>query len=411
MRFAGESILCLSSHDWDYLWQRHQELMWRLAQDGNRVLYVDALGVRTPGIRDWRRLLGRLGKWSTQLVRGVHQSANNVYVYSPVILPFLDSPLATWVNTWWLRFSIQRILRRLGFGELIVWVYLPTPTVMNLVDRLQRKLLVYDCADAQIHNPRGTVAGLIASEQRLLAQADLVFTSSAYLHKRAVAYNSNVHLVPAGVNLDRFPELPDDIGRVSAELAAISTPRICYFGQIDDRLDQDLIGRVARSMPDGSLVLLGVIRTDISALLQMSNVHWLGSKPHLALASYLAGMDVFIMPYQLNDYTRAIYPAKLHECLAIGKPLVTTDLPEVRPFRHVVRIARDADEFLQRVFEALAEDDQAIRAQRRLVAEANSWQARYGIIIEKLVKCLAAKEQATLAMPMNRRDFESHPSS
>ncbi|MBM3149716.1 MAG: glycosyltransferase family 1 protein, partial [Chloroflexi bacterium] len=161
----------------------------------------------------------------------------------------------------------------------------------------------------------------------------------------------------------------------------------------------------------GSLVLLGVIRTDISALLQMSNVHWLGSKPHLALASYLAGMDVFIMPYQLNDYTRAIYPAKLHECLAIGKPLVTTDLPEVRPFRHVVRIARDADEFLQRVFEALAEDDQAIRAQRRLVAEANSWQARYGIIIEKLVKCLAAKEQATLAMPMNRRDFESHPSS
>ncbi|HID64020.1 MAG TPA: glycosyltransferase family 1 protein [Anaerolineae bacterium] len=405
MGLTGEDILCLASHDWDYLWQRHQELMWRLAQDGNRVLYVDALGVRTPGIRDWRRVLGRLRKWGIQLVRGVRQSATNVYVYSPVILPFLDSPWVVRVNSWWLGFSIQRILQHLGFGDLIVWVYLPTPTVMNLVNRLRRKLLVYDCADAQIHNPRGTVAGLIASERWVLAQADLVFTSSASLHKRAVTYNSNVHLVPAGVNLDRFPEVLERNDRSPADLAVIPTPRICYFGQIDDRLDQGLLARVAQSVPGGSLVLLGTIRTDISALLQMSNVHWLGPKPHTELASYLAGMDVFIMPYQLNDYTRAIYPAKLHECLAIGKPLVTTDLPEVRPFRHVVRIAREADEFLQQVFEALAEEDQCVRAQRRCVAEANSWQSRYEIIAEKLVKCLKAKGQAKLTTPMESGVF------
>jgi glycosyltransferase involved in cell wall biosynthesis len=368
--------------------------MWRLAQDGNRVLYVDALGVRTPGIRDWRRILGRLGKGGKQLIRGVRQCAINVYVYSPLVLPFLNFSWAAQVNNWWLRFSIRRILERLGFGDLIVWVYLPTPTVITLVNGFPHKLLVYDCVDAQIYNPRGTVVGLMTAEQWLLEEADLVFATSNSLYERAVVHNANVHLIPAGVNLDRFPEPPNSSGQSPADLAAIPKPRICYFGQIDDRLDQDIVARVAQSVPGSSLVLLGPIRTDISALLQISNVHWLGSKPHVELASYLAGMDVLIMPYQLNDYTRAIYPAKLHECLAMGKPLVTTDLPEVRPFHHVVRMARDADEFLQHIREALAEDDKVVRAQRRRVAEANSWPSRYEMIAEKLVKCLKEGEGA-----------------
>lgn len=411
MRLRGESILCLASHDWDYLWQRHQELMWRLAEDGNCVLYVDALGVRAPGIRDWRRVLGRLEKWSGQLVRGLRQPMTNVHVYSPVILPFLDSSWAVWANGWWLRFSLHRILRHLGFGDLILWVYLPTPTVMKVVKGLQRKLLVYDCADAQIHNPRGTVAGLIQSEECLLTQADLVFTTSDSLYRHAIAHNGNVHFVPGGVNLDRFPELPGSSNPSPADLASTPTPRICYFGQIDDRLDQGLMARVARSVPRGSVVLLGPIRTDITPLLEMSNVHWLGSKAHTALGSYLAQMDVLIMPYQLNDYTTAIYPAKLHECLAMGKPLVATDLPEIRSFDHVVRIAADGDEFLQHVLEALAEDSEALRAQRRRVAEANSWRSRYEVLAERLGECLEAKEQAALGMPTDWRDLESHPGS
>jgi len=406
MRLTGESILCLASHDWDYLWQRHQELMWRLAQEGNRVLYVDALGVRTPGLRDWRRLLGRLGKGGQQLIRGVRQSASNVYVYSPLVLPFLDFSWAAQVNDWWLRFSMRRILERLGFGDLIIWVYLPTPMVVNLVDGLQRKLLVYDCVDAQIYNPRGTVLGLRAAERRLLEEADLVFTTSNSLYERAAVYNANVHLVPAGVNLERFPKFSDSKGRCPADLAVIPQPRICYFGQIDDRLDQGLIARVAQAVPGSALVLLGPIRTDISALLQISNVHWLGAKPHVELASYLAGMDVLIMPYQLNDYSKAIYPAKLHECLAMGKPLVATDLPEVRPFHHVVRIARDADEFLRHILEALTEDDQGVRAQRRRVAEANSWSSRYEMIAEKLMRCLGRRSRA-LGMA-DRSGIESH---
>jgi glycosyltransferase involved in cell wall biosynthesis len=403
MRLTGESILCLASHDWDYLWQRHQELMWRLAQDGNQVLYVDALGVRPPGIRDWRRILGRLGKWSRQLVRGVRQPAPNVYVYSPVILPFLNSPWALAVNREWLPFPIRRALGHLGFQKPIIWVYLPTPTVMNLVGSVKHKLLVYDCVDAQLHNPQGAVAGLLASEEWLLQQADLVFTTSTSLYERVAARNPNVYMIPAGVNLERFPQMPDDAGLQPPDLAALPRPRICYFGQIDDRLDQDLIVRMVGSVPGCRLVLLGAIRTDVSTLLQMSNVYWLGCKAHTELASYLARMDVLILPYRLNEYTRAIYPAKLHECLAVGKPLVTTDLPEVRPFSQVVRIARDEDEFLRHVSEALVEDDPVMRARRRKVAEANSWQSRYEIIAAKLSESMSVKGQHGVATPMNAR--------
>ena len=387
---TGESILCLGSHDWDHLWQRHQELMWRLARDGNRVLYVDALGVRAPGVRDWRRIVGRLGKWTRQLVRGVREPVTNVYVYSPLVLPFLNASWAMGINDRWLRLSIQSVVQRLGLGDLIVWVYLPTPMVVKLATSLRRKLLVYDCADAQVYNPRGTVVGLAEAERRLLEQADWVFAASNGLLERVSAYTDRVSLVPNGVNLERFTICRDAFPE-PGDVADLPTPRVGYFGQIDERLDLNLLVHLAQSIPDVSLVLLGVLRTDIGALLRQRNVHWLGSKPHAELPAYLAAMDVLLIPYVLNRYTRAIYPAKLHECLAMGKPVVATDLPELRPFHEVVRIAEDADAFVRHVSEALAEDDPALRARRRQVAEANAWQVRYQAIVERLTACLQAE--------------------
>jgi glycosyltransferase involved in cell wall biosynthesis len=393
MQLTEQNILCLANHDWDYLWQRHQELMWRLAQDGNRVLYVDTLGIRSPGIREWHRIFERAKKWGAQLVKGIRQPAPNVYGFSPVLLPFLNSPWALRINSFWLRSSIHRTLNHLGFKEPIIWVYLPTPTVANIVNGLQRKLLVYDCVDNQPYSPRGTVAGLQSSEQWLATQADLVFTTSSSLYDQIRSRNSNVYLVPAGVNLDRFSRSFDGSNLPPADLAHIPRPRICYFGQIDDRLDQDLIAEVARCALTGALVLLGAIRTDISHLLQMDNVYWLKSKPHSELSSYLDAMDVLILPYRINDYTQAIYPAKLHECLAVGKPVVTTDLPEIRPFHEVVYIGREKEDFLQCIAKALAEDDPVLLSKRRKVAEANSWQSRYEEIAQKLAECLAAKSQ------------------
>src|SRR6266404_4463458 len=93
----GKNILCISSIDWDFNWQGHQEVMSTLAAQGNRVLYVENTGVRAARLSDLPRLRSRLRNW-WKSTKGFHQERPNLYVYSPLVLPFPHSRLARWVN-------------------------------------------------------------------------------------------------------------------------------------------------------------------------------------------------------------------------------------------------------------------------------------------------------------------------
>jgi hypothetical protein len=56
-------IVCISSIDWDFIWQGHQEIMSTLAAQGHRVLFVENTGVRAPRARDLPRLGQRIRNW------------------------------------------------------------------------------------------------------------------------------------------------------------------------------------------------------------------------------------------------------------------------------------------------------------------------------------------------------------
>ncbi len=60
----NENIICISSIDWDFVWQGHQEIMATLAKNGNRVVFIDNTGVRTPGMQDIWRLKKRIKNWN-----------------------------------------------------------------------------------------------------------------------------------------------------------------------------------------------------------------------------------------------------------------------------------------------------------------------------------------------------------
>src|SRR5438128_11818729 len=104
---AGEDIICISSIDWDFVWQGHQEIMSALAAAGTRVLFVENTGVRAPRLPDLPRLRRRIVNW-WRSTRGFHQERERLYVYSPLILPFPYSRLARFVN----RLLLVRSLRR-----------------------------------------------------------------------------------------------------------------------------------------------------------------------------------------------------------------------------------------------------------------------------------------------------------
>ena len=367
-----QTILCFSTVDWDHLWHRPQALMSYFARDGYRVLYVDTLGLRSPKVRDIRRIVSRLRNWTQARRKGFRRVEEGIQIYSPVLLPFLNSRLARRINVEMLISAFTRALESMAVEGPILWVYLPTWTVLQCIDRLPHRMLVYDCIDALAENPGGVSRDYEASERAILSRADLVLATSETLYRQKQIHNPHTYWAPSGVPSAWFEkQIP------SSDLEAISRPRIGFFGTLDHRIDLRLLKALSRAHKDWSFVFIGVARADLSDLLDEANVYFLGHKDHSELPNYLAGLDAFILPYVSDSFTRHVHPAKLYECLAFGKPVVATRLPALEAFEEVVSLASGIEEFDRALGEAVAEARPDLQARRREVARANSWERRY----------------------------------
>lgn len=374
----NELIVCFSTLSWDYLWLRHQELMTRFAEAGNRVLFVEPIGIRMPGWQDRHRIVARVRNRQKAGVRGIREVIKNLWVVDPLVNPFQQVGFVHKRNVDTLSRQLAGAMAQVGGGRPIVWTFVPTPLAREVIERLDPKLLVYDCVDALTENPKGVFSSFAESERALSRRADVVVVTSPELVKRQRALNEHTYYVPHGVEYDLFA------GGAAPEpetLSSIGHPRLVFFGGIDERVDYDLLERLATAHSDWQFLLLGIVRTDISAIEKLPNIYFLGHIPHADLPSYLHAMDVFLLPYVKNEVSRYINPAKLFECLAVGKPTVVTDLPIFKDFRDVLAVAANDTEFVRMTEAAVREHkDDALVERRRERARANTWTRRYAEI-------------------------------
>ncbi|MBI3457924.1 MAG: YdcF family protein [Candidatus Rokubacteria bacterium] len=376
---TGRDIVCASSIDWDFLWQTHQEIMSTLARAGNRVLYIDNTGVRAPRLSDLPRIGRRLRTWWGS-AHGFRMEGENLFVYSPLILPFPYSRTARLVN----RLIIHRALRQwmsvMNFSAEIVWTFLPNAFALDVIKSFHPLVVVYHCADNFAKSSRGA-RRIGALERQVFTAADLVFVTSEELFKYAAAHSADVHLFPAGVSLAKFEKIREapDAPR-PADAPRGDRPVAGYVGALHGaKIDVELLRGLAERHPELDLLLVGPVLTDVSALRALRNVYLVGEKPHDAIPYYIRTFDVALIPYRVTDFTDNVYPVKMNEYLCMGKAVVSTPLPEVRRFGEAhpgcVAVASGAEEFGQRIAEALRED--GARAQARIAAaRANSWESR-----------------------------------
>lgn len=391
---SGRDIICISSIEWSFLWQVHQEIALRLAQSGNRVLYIENTGIRSPGLQDAGRVALRLKRWTGSLrSHGVREVAPNVYVSSPVVLPPFGPRWQRQINRRILLPVVARIARRLGMRDPLLWTYLPTDTAVNLIRQLRtpRSIVVYYCV-ADFTELTPYVDQLRQSEKATVQLSDIVFTNCTKLAVHCRQWNNNVHVFPPGVNLDEFPLGENGSGGIASDnhqqsqsniplFPSLKGPIIGYIGGLHRIVDLDLLVTMARSRPQWSWVFVGPIQTTLGELTNLPNVHLLGVRPHHELSRYIRGFDVCIVPYLNNSSTATVVPAKINEYLAVGKPVVSTDLPTVGDFneQHEVLITTPGrpESFLQAIERALhlPGDAQTIK-RRREVAALGSWQSR-----------------------------------
>ena len=389
-------ILCVSSIDWDFIWQGHQEIMARLAAQGHRVLFVENTGVRPPRVSDLPRVRQRIRNW-WRGTKGFRTERPNLVVFSPIVLPLPYSRLARWLNRMILRRSLQRWMHATGFGRPIVWTFLPTPLARDVIRDVQPSLTIYYCID-DLASSSPEARRITPSEQELFRDADLVFVTSEKLRQRAAAFSDRVHLFPFGVSLATFEKVRVEASALPDDLAALKRPVVGYVGGLHQWVDQDLVCEVARRLPQVTFAFVGPAQVDVSRLEALPNVVLLGKREHAEVPGYVRGFDAAIVPYKLSEYTSNVYPTKLNEYLSMGVPVVATDLAEIRRFHQdhgdVIAVGRSADDFAAAVEKSLC-DHGADRVARRIeVARSNSWERRLEQMSALLDQALDAREAA-----------------
>jgi uncharacterized SAM-binding protein YcdF (DUF218 family) len=387
-----QDILCISSIDWDFIWQGHQEIMSTFARNGNRVLFIENTGVRTPGIRDIPRMKNRIKNW-LRGIKGIREERENLYIFSPLILPFPYSRFIRFINRHLIFPVLERWMRAMDFSNPIIWTFLPTPLSKDITDRIINKLVVYYCID-NLSVSSASAKRIISSEIELLEKADLVFATSLALRDYCSKYSNKVYLFPFAVNFERFEKAREaKLAADEDKMANIKRPVIGYVGGIHKWLDQELIKVLAEGHLDWSFVFIGPLQTNTSLLKHLKNVYFLGTKDHDELPFFIKGFDIGIIPYIISDYTKNVYPTKLNEYLAMGKAVVCTALPEIIEFNKkypdILYIARDRKDFSDYIRKATMEDSLGAANRRIAVAKENSWKNRIeemGKLIEEEIE-------------------------
>jgi glycosyltransferase involved in cell wall biosynthesis len=290
-----------------------------------------------------------------------------------------------------LRTMLGHFLAAEDLNRAILWYY--TPMALDWTPALRPPAVVYDCI-GELSLFHGAPLGLAAREQELLRRADVVFTGGQALFEHKRSAHRNIHPFPSSVDVAHFGQARGAMAP-PADQAAIPTPRAGYFGVIDERMDIELVARVADLRPELQLVMVGpVVEIDPRTLPRRPNIHWLGSKAYADLPRYLAGWDVAIVPFARNDATRFISPTKTPEYLAAGRPVVSTSIRDVvRPYGELglARIADTPSAFAAAIDAAMAEDDGARQGRADAFLADLSWDRTWAEMWAHVEKALEPK--------------------
>jgi glycosyltransferase involved in cell wall biosynthesis len=384
----GRTILCFGSgYDAPPTSKHH---VMHLLAERNTVLWINYHASRTPtaSASDLRYMARKVG----QIFRGITNPRKNLYVLTPPVLPLPGSALAKRINRRLLIARIRSALRRVGRGPVQVWSF--TPDISYLLGHFGEEKVVYYCVDDHASFSGYDKDQVLRDEADLCRRADLVVTTSMALQEAKSPLNPNTILVTHGVDYEHFSKALRDDLPLPDDIKDIPHPILGFFGLIRDWVDLDLLAEVARRRADWHIVLLGDSTVDLGPYRRIPNIHFLGRRPYEQLPAYCKCFDVGLIPFKVNRLTEAVNPIKLREYLAAGLPVVSTPMPEVKLYSHLIEIADTPAAFVRAVEAALAPEPDRRRLRAAAMAQ-ETWSGKVDQICRHLGVTLQLQDERT----------------
>jgi glycosyltransferase involved in cell wall biosynthesis len=367
---------------WDWVWQRPQQFLSRLSAR-HKVLFIETVGP-DPGLAAPLATYRRDAR------------------YANITILRLQFPTWRWADADFVDLERRRLVQEFitagpvagQFENPVQWFYDPM-AVRAFAGHMGERATVYDCMD-ELSKFRYAPPEIHEREAALLERAEVVFAGGRRLYEAKSRLHANCHFYGCGVDLDHFGKARAADTVVPAALASLPKPVLGYFGVIDERLDYELLARLAEADPAWSIALVGpVLKVDPATLPQAPNIYWLGQQDYADLPAFCKGFDVCLMPFALNESTQFINPTKALEYMATGKMIVSSAVPDVvTNFSSVVKIAGGHSEFIRLCHEAFENPDQAAATRGIRLAAENSWESIVSALEGHIAEALLQKQHA-----------------
>lgn len=385
---TGRDIVCVSFGAWDDMVETPQYLMTRLAKH-NRVLFVEgpfsvARTLKSPGL-----IASHVRKWRS----GPRKVADGLWVAEPPpILPKRTNARINRINAVLLRRWLAGQAKKLGFDRPIYWNFQPRfPTIGR---GLNAPVSLFYCVDDFAAAPYdwNNQDEVRALEEVVCRESDLVICTGRNLVEKRKQFNPRTYFISEAADIALFSQAAQPETVPAPEMAALPGKIIGYTGLINWRIDLPLMIYLATRHPEWSFAFIGPLKEDgdMSSFTSLPNVHLFGRKTVPELPAYLKAMDVCLLPYVLNEYTHHVFPLKLYEYTAAGKPIVSTDMYEMRAYQgDDLAIGRTHEEFEAAIITALdTETPERARARSKRTA-THTWEHRIEDI-SSLIESVAA---------------------
>ncbi|MEO6637476.1 MAG: glycosyltransferase family 1 protein [Ginsengibacter sp.] len=377
-------LICFCHIRWKFVYQRPQHLMTRFAKY-DRVFFIEEPVYETEG----------------ESFLEVKKDGDNLWI----ITSHLPDSYTDDEIVFQQKILLSKLYTENNIENYIHWYY--TPMFLSISNHLQPALIVYDCMD-ELSNFKFAPADLKQKEKDLFRVADIVLTGGHNLYQAKKDLHNNIFPFPSSIDKEHFMQARS-LKNFPADQPKTGKPIFGFYGVIDERFDIELLRQVAARKPEWNFVIIGpVIKIDPATMPISSNIFYPGGKTYDELPAYLAGWNVALIPFLLNDSTKYISPTKTPEYLAAGVPVLSSAIVDVvNPYaiNHVVQIYYDADSFIlageNELAKKSAEKEEWLR-NVDLFLRDNSWDETWRQIRQHINLTLKNKKNSTITIKQDR---------